>query len=124
MNRYFIIFILILSAAVSGIILSLPGFDTRALLAGNALMTLLTAGAWLMVRRQIAARPQAFARSVYAANLMKLLVCLAAFLAYAIINRHSVHKPSLFALFGIYLIFTIPETAALSRLARTVKQTP
>jgi hypothetical protein len=44
-----------------------------------------------------------------------------AILVYVLMFRSNVHKPSVFVLFGIYAVYTILETWALSKMARKDK---
>jgi hypothetical protein len=98
-----------------------PKFDLTALLAANGLMLVLSLAAWAMLRRHVGERPQVFVRGVYSATMLRLFVCLAGILAYALIKRPDVHKPTLFVMFGIYAVYTIVETMAFSRQARKMQ---
>lgn len=96
----------------------LPRLDRTALIVGDIVMALLTLFAFFMVSKSVSERPQAFVRGVYSATLLKLMVCMVGIVAYAVINKATLYKPTIFALFGIYIIYTIVETAVLSRSAR------
>ena len=117
---------LIVFAVLSAVFLwmrgPLPEYRTALLMTGNGLMALLSIIGQLMVRRQLSQRPQAFVRGVYGATLMKLMVVMGSLLVYLVINRADLHKPSVFMLFGIYVVYTVIETLQMSRLAR--RQTP
>jgi hypothetical protein len=107
--------------AVAGLILVLPhekGFDVTALFVADGIMLALSMGAWVLMRQKVAERPQAFVRGVMGATLLRLFVCFAAILAYALIKRPDVHKPTIYLMFGIYAIFTVVETLVFSRQAR------
>ncbi len=124
MNARLPILFLILFVAIGGLILLLPterGFDHTALFVADGIMLLLSLGAWAMVRQKVGDRPQAFVRGVFSATMLRLFVCLAGILAYALIKRPDVHKATLFMMFGIYAIYTVVETLAVSRQARQVK---
>jgi Ca2+/Na+ antiporter len=41
-----------------------------------------------------------------------------AMLIYIVINRDTIHKPSVFVLFGIYAVYTAIETVILSKTAK------
>jgi len=84
-------------------------------------MAVLSAGTTFIVGRQLDQRPTAFVHGVYTGTFLKLLVCVGAVLAYVLINREHLHKPSLFLLFGIYAVYTSVETVMLARQARSVK---
>jgi hypothetical protein len=88
------------------------------LMGANVLMFLLSLLSWLIVKKQIHERPQAFVRGVYSATFLKLIICMGSFLVYSFLNREHIYKPSVFILFGIYSIYTIVETIMLTNIAR------
>lgn len=92
------------------------------LMSGNALMFLLAMWGAYKVSRKIAERPHAFVQAVYAATLLKLMVCMAGMLTYILIYRSQVHKPTVFILMGIYAVYTLVETIWLSAQAKKVKE--
>lgn len=123
-NTYFISIIvlcLILAACIYGIKSKWPAFSFNVLMTGNVLMAILSFLSFVIVRKQMHDRPQAFVRGVYSATFMKLMVCMAALLIYVLIDRKNIHKPSLFVLFGIYAAYTAVETIFLQRVAREPK---
>ena len=95
-----------------------PGFDATALHVANILMFLLSLAASAMMRNKVGERPQAFLRGVYSATMLRLFVCMAGILGYALLFRETLHKPTLFVMFGIYLVYTALETVAMSRSAK------
>jgi hypothetical protein len=97
-----------------------PEYDMTALLVTDVLMLCLSLFAWRMRQQSVSARPQAFVRGVFGASMLKLFVCLAGVLIYTLAKRPDVHKPTLFTMFGIYAIYSIIETAVLSRTAKKV----
>lgn len=97
------------------------GFDTNALLIGNALMAVLSLTSYAMIVKQMSARPQAFVRGVSGASFLKLFVCVIGILIYVMIKKPHVHKPTIFVLMGIYAVYTITETIFVQRLARKTK---
>jgi hypothetical protein len=88
---------------------------------GNLIMLLLSVISFFIVRKSIRERPEAFVRGVYGATFLKLMVCMASIMIYALLNKKDIHKPTLFVLFGIYAVYTAVETWLLSRQAREVK---
>jgi len=119
--RAFLLLFLLLSVFFYLLHRSRPAYDAGALIAGNGIMAALSAFTCHLVLRQLGKRPQAFVRSVYAATFLKLMVCMTALLAYVLVNRAHLHKPSLFLLMGIYAVYTAVETMLLSRQARQIK---
>jgi Ca2+/Na+ antiporter len=57
-------------------------------------------------------------RGVYSASFLKLMVCMVSLLVYVMLNRATIHKPTVFVLFGIYAVYTIAETILLSRIVK------
>ncbi|MES2702064.1 MAG: hypothetical protein V4649_05465 [Bacteroidota bacterium] len=95
-----------------------PAYHFVALETANGLMALLSLSSYLIVRKQMDSRPEAFVRGVYSASFLKLMVCMVSILVYVLLNRAHIHKPSVFVLFGIYAVYTAVETWLLSKLAR------
>lgn len=99
----------------------IPDYRLAVLIGGNALMAVLSLSSFLLVSMQMNKRPQAFVRGVYAGTFLKLLVCMFSILIYIMLNRASIHKPTIFVLFGIYAIYTVAETSVLQKIARQTK---
>ena len=121
MNRFIFLLIGVFLAFAGAIWLlqrSRPEFDFILLTVGNALLAALTAASFAMVQRGIAGRPQAFVGGVYAGTMLKLFIGGGALLAYVLLNRPHLHKPSLLAVGGLYLVYTLVEKIALQRVAR------
>jgi hypothetical protein len=125
MKKYFLIILLtvyiLLTAGFYMLSIYAPAFDFNALVVGNTIMALLSLLAYLMVRRNLEKRPQAFVRGVMGSSFLKLMVCMVAVLAYVMMNKEHIHKPTIFVLFGIYAIYTVIETSLLSKLVRVQK---
>lgn len=125
MKKYFIPSVITVFVVLSAIFFflkkSAPQFNFPVLMAGNVIMAALSLVTFFIVTKQMSSKPDAFVRGVYASSFLKLFVCMVAIVAYVMINRPHVHKPSLFVLFGIYAVYSIVETTLLSRLAKEVK---
>ena len=113
-----LIIFIVLSATFYVLSISLPAYQFCTLETGNVLMAGLTFVTWLIVKKQIKERPQAFIRGVYSATFLKMMICMVAILAYVLVNKATLHKPSIFILFGIYIVYSVMETWLLSKLAR------
>lgn len=98
-----------------------PQYDFTVLMSGNVIMAVLSLVSFFLVTKQMHSKPDAFVRGVYASSFLKLFVCMIAIVAYAMVKKPDVHKPSLFMLFGIYAVYSAVETWLLSRLARQTK---
>lgn len=125
MRKYFPLVIILIFIVLSVIFYSLkiytPAYRFNVLMTGNAVMAILSVITYFIVQKTIHEKPEAFVRGVYGATFMKLLICIASVLFYALLNKKNIHKPSLFILFGIYAVYTAVETWLLSKLARGTK---
>lgn len=122
MNRQYIVTILfifvLLSAIFIGLRIKAPAFDFAALETGNVIMALLAFITFAMVRGKLDGTPGAFVRGVSGASFLKLMVCMVSILVYILLNRTTIHKPSVFVLFGIYMVYTVVETLLLSKIVK------
>lgn len=122
MNKRFITSIIIVFALLSAVFFymktALPDYRYNVLMGANILMAVLSLISFFLVTRELKNKPQAFVRGVYSGTFLKLLVCMASVLLYVQLNKPDIHKPTLFILFGIYAVYSIVETALLSKLAR------
>ena len=109
---------MVLTAIFYILSIELPDYRFSTLETVNVIMAGLTFITWFIVKKQMAERPQAFIRGVYSATLLKMMVCMVSILVYVLLNRATLHKPSIFILFGIYIVYSILETWLLSQLAR------
>ena len=125
MKQRFITSIIIVFIILSGIFYGLnvyfPAFSFDALMVGNGIMAILSILTFIIVKKQMSEKPEAFVRGVYGATFLKLMVCMAAILLYVLFDRKNIHKPSLFILFGIYAVYTTMETLLLMKLAKQAK---
>lgn len=122
MNNRFLVIILIIAVVLNAgfylLVSQQPAFSFPLLTTGNLIMAALCIATFLMVKQNINQRPEAFMRGVYGGTFLKLFVCIIGIMTYAMIYRKTLHKPSLFMLFGIYAVYTIAETWMLQNLAR------
>lgn len=98
---------------------ALQGYDIPALVGANLLLAALSLlSAMMMQRKMKEGRAQAFVNGVYAATLLRLMICLAGIFIYAYTTREHLHKPSIFMMMGFYLVYSFTETLLLSRKAK------
>lgn len=62
--------------------------------------------------------PNQFVRGVMGATFLKFFLCIVAVLIYLFAVRKNIHKPDIYFLMVVYLVFTILETALLSTAVR------
>ncbi len=125
MRRQFVVAIIIILVVLDVFFrvlkMRMPEFHITALLIANYVMAALSLSAYALVNRQLDNRPQAFVRGVFSATFLKLIVCMVAILAYVLLNREHIHKPSVFMMFGIYVVYSVTETILLSKVAKEDK---
>jgi hypothetical protein len=125
MNKRIPVVIALLVVLVAGMIVMLGSFDPKfhvnALHIANIIMAILSFAAYSLLNKPIAGKPHAFVRGVYSASLLRMMVCMVGVLVYVVINRNSIHKQSVFAMFGIYAVYSATETILLSKTARITK---
>lgn len=122
MKQKFIVTVFVILLALAGGIVLLgivaPQFHTNVLHVANLLMAVLSLVAFSLVNKESSSRPQAMVTGVYSASLLRLMVCMVAILAYVLLNRHDLHKPTVLLLFAIYAIYTFAETRMASKTIR------
>lgn len=122
MKRQFVVvtLVILLALDVSFRILGrqAPEYHTTALEIANIVMAGLTLAVFALMNKQIDNRPNAFVRGVYSGSLLRLMVCMVGVLAYVVLNKSKIHKPSVFIMFGIYAVYSATETVMLSRTAK------
>lgn len=126
MSKRFPVVIAILVVLVGVTIVMLGSFDPKfhvnALHIANIIMAVLSFAAYSLLNKPTAeGKPHAFVRGVYSASLLRMMVCMVGVLVYVVMNRNGIHKQSVFAMFGIYAVYSATETILLSKTARTTK---
>jgi hypothetical protein len=116
-----IVVFILLSAIFYAMKVYAPAYRYIVLMTGNIIMASLSVVTYIMITRQIDNRPQAFVRGVSSASFLKLMVCMISILAYVLINKSNIHKPTVFVLLGIYAVYSVTETILLSKQARAMK---
>ncbi|MBI2730517.1 MAG: hypothetical protein HYX40_07180 [Sphingobacteriales bacterium] len=88
------------------------GLDTMVLYAGNFIMFVVTlVSAWFHYKGAASKNPNAFVRSVYGGNMIKLFSVMIAVMVY-VLTIHSVSKFSIIACLLFYVIYTVIEVRA------------
>ena len=93
-----------------------PDYSFISLECGNLLMFILTVLAYILVNPKIGSRPQKFINGILSASILKMSVCMVSFLTFVLLNRENLHKPTIFLLLGIYIIYTAIETKLLIKM--------
>lgn len=98
----------------------MPAYSFAVLESGALLVYILSILSFMVVLRQLKKSPMAFTQGVTGASFLRLMVYMVAMLIYIVLNRTTLHKPSIFVFFGIYAVFTTAETILLSKMAKAV----
>jgi hypothetical protein len=98
------------------------GIDYQVLLAGNLLLYFVSLAAFLISSRALnASNPQAFVRAMYGSFIVKFFVVVIAAFIYIMLAKKNVSKPTLGIWAVLYIIYTVIETKALTRLLKQKK---
>lgn len=93
-----------------------PEYDMLALMVANGLLAVLSVASFFMLKNKAKEqRPQAFVNGVYGATLLRLMVCMGSIFIYLFVNRGHLHKPSIFAMMGLYIVYTFVETISAAK---------
>lgn len=93
-----------------------PEYDMQALMVANGLLAVLSIVSFFMLKKKAKEeRPQAFVNGVYGATLLRLMVCMGSIFIYLYMNKGHLHKPSIFAMMGLYIVYTFVETITASK---------
>ena len=116
--------ILIVFIILCLLIISLPAIlqewntDYRVLLGGNEVLFFVTAVSyWLHIKSLRSSNPHVFVRTVYGSLLVKMLVCLAAVLAYGWLTP-AVNRNAIIGCFILYVVYTFMEVRILTQLTK------
>ncbi|HTO14202.1 MAG TPA: hypothetical protein VLZ83_00410 [Edaphocola sp.] len=98
-------------------------YDMQALWIGDSILAILSIIAFAMAAKSLKSEsPSAFIRAKMASTLLRLMICIIAIVAYVYLNNKSANiKPTIFLLLGMYVVYTILESAVLSKMGKTVK---
>ncbi len=99
-----------------------PDYSFISLECGNLLMFILTVLAYILVNPKIGSRPQKFINGILSASILKMSVCMVSFLTFVLLNRENLHKPTIFILLGIYIVYTAIETRLLIKMNSITKK--
>ena len=123
-NRFYILIILV--SILLGVIISTIGksvFTTQIVGIGILFLSILIMSTYAFASLTVNdANPNKFVRTVMASTMIKFFVGILGVGTMLLILKKTLHKPDLFLLMGIYLIYTITEAVFLAKIARAPKQ--
>lgn len=123
MNKY-LIAVVVVFLALCGMVYafnaSQPGsYDLNALLIGNGILAILSAVTYFMVTGALKSdNPNAFIRAKMGSTMLRFFLCVVIFIGYAYAHGKAGIKPTVFMFLGMYVIYSILESAVLSRTGK------
>ena len=98
------------------------GIDQSVLIIGNLVIFLASFGSLLIsLRANQSASPQAPVRSMYVSFMIKFFLIAITALVYIMVVKKDVNKPALIACAALYIIYSILEVAALTKMLKNKK---
>jgi len=98
------------------------GFSQNVLMMGNLILFLVTViSLYFHVKGFLHKNIQVFFRSVYGALMVKMLVCAAAVVIYALLSKPNLNKPALYICMALYFVYSFIEVRMLFRLLKQKK---
>lgn len=97
-------------------------FSFNVLMAGNLILFLVSSvSLYVHVKGFLNKNVNAFLRSIYSSLLVKMFVCVAAVIVYAVVSGEQLNKPALFLCMGLYFVYTFLEVRMVFRLLKQTK---
>ena len=88
-------------------------------MAGNLILFLVTiTSLYFHVKGFLHKNIQVFFRSVYGALMIKMLICAAAVVIYALIAKPNINKPALYVCMALYFVYSFMEVRMVFRLLK------
>jgi hypothetical protein len=99
------------------------GFSYNVLMAGNLILFLVScASLYFHIKGFLNKNVNAFLRSIYSSLLVKMFVCVAAVVIYAVLAKEELNKPGLFLAMALYFVYTFVEVRMVFRLLKQTKK--
>ncbi len=98
------------------------GMSQDVLIIGNLILFVVSlASLYFLVTGFLHKNVQVFFRSVYGSLMIKMFVCAAAVVIYALANRATFNKPALFICMALYFVYSFIEVRQIFRLLKQKK---
>lgn len=98
------------------------GIDYEVVVIGNLVLYVVSMTAYLISSRAMrSSNPQSFVRAMYGSFMVKFFVVIIAAFVYIMLTKKNVNKPALGVCAVLYIIYTVIETKALTRLLKQKK---
>ncbi len=99
------------------------GIGYEILLIGNVILfTVTLVSLYFHIKGFLHKNIQVFFRSVYAALMVKMFLCAATVVVYALLERKNVNKPAIFICMALYFVYTLTEVGMIFRLLKQQKK--
>ena len=99
------------------------GMSQEVLIIGNLILFAVTvASLYFHVKGFLHKNIQVFFRSVYGALMIKMFVCAAAVIIYAIAAKPNINKPALYICMALYFVYSFMEVRMVFRLLKQKKE--
>lgn len=98
-------------------------YDLPILIAADVVLALLSVLAYVMTSNALKTdNPNAFLRAKMSSTMLRIFICVAGLGTYAYLNGRTPYtKPTIFLVLGMYVVYTILESAVLSKKSRIGK---
>ena len=124
-NKSYLILLLttIMLLSIEFILSSSNGYFTRnVILIGTCVLAGISILSYYISSRNVNSdNPNQFVRGVMGGTFLKFFLCIVAAAIFIFLMKKNLHKPDLFLLMFVYLIFTVLETALLFILSKQKK---
>lgn len=125
-SRFYVLFSMVVVAvlAIGFILTSFPSPFTRIpILTGILILAgIFTLAYTVSVRGILQSSPHRFVNTVTIGTIIKLLFSAMAAMFWLVTVRKNLNKPDLFFLMGVYIIFSVVESAYLAKFSRLYKK--
>lgn len=99
------------------------GLSFNVLMGGNLILFIVTiTSLYFHVKGFLHKNIQVFFRSVYGALMIKMLICAAAVIVYAMIAKPNINKPALYICMALYFVYSFMEVRMVFRLLKQKKE--
>ena len=95
--------------------------DYNVIFVGNLILLVATIFSYLFYKKALGIRVQAFVGMIYGGMLVKMGICVVAFLIYVLAARHNVSKGAIYGCFILYFIYSFAEMKVLLQVSRKRK---
>ena len=124
-NRRLFLPLIILFAVLNGFFitgkswLTKYGINQEVLIVGNLILFAVSiVSLYFLVTGFLHRNVQVFFRSVYGSLMIKMFVCAAAVVIYALVNRDTFNKPALYICMALYFVYSFIEVRMIFRLLK------